>query len=132
VRGDFQVKKSTPTPEGIAAPRAPYSHVVVSEDLVFIAGQVPYDEDGELVDGDIIVQTRQVLTNMGRCLQAASCGFEDVVKVSAFIADFDDFPGFNEVYQEFFTPPLPTRTTVQAGLYGFRIEVEAIARRSGS
>jgi 2-iminobutanoate/2-iminopropanoate deaminase len=123
------VRKRTPIPEGIGPPVAPYSPVAISGDLVFVAGQIPYDEQSNLVEGDIAVQTRQVLTNLGRCLKAADCGFEDVVKVNAFIADFGDFPGFNEVYREFFQPPFPTRTTVQAGLYGFRVEVEAIARR---
>ena len=46
----------------------------------------------------------------------------------SWLRDFADFPGFNAVYLEFFEPPLPARTTVQAGLYGFRIEVEATAR----
>lgn len=124
--------KTTPTPAGLGPPVAPYSPVVISDDLVFVAGQIPYDENSKLVEGDILVQTRQVLTNMARCLSAAGCGFEDVVKVNAFIADFADFPGFNQVYQEFFTSPFPTRTTVQAGLYGFRVEVEAIARHPGT
>jgi 2-iminobutanoate/2-iminopropanoate deaminase len=122
------MSKSTPTPEGLGSPVAPYSPVVVSGDLVFLAGQIPFDEHNELVEDNIEVQTRQVLTNMGRCLAAAGCEFRDVLKVNAFIADFDDFPGFNAVYLEFFEPPFPARTTVQAGLHGFRIEVEATAR----
>jgi 2-iminobutanoate/2-iminopropanoate deaminase len=121
--------KSTPTPEGVGPPVAPYSPVVVSGDFVFLAGQIPFDENNELVADDIEMQTRQALTNMGRCLAAAGCGFGDVLKVNAFIADFADFPGFNAVYAEFFKPPLPARTTVQAGLHGFRVEVEATARR---
>jgi 2-iminobutanoate/2-iminopropanoate deaminase len=122
------VSKKTPVPQGVGPPTAPYSPVVVSGDLVFLAGQIPYDENSRLVEGDIEVQTRQVLTNMRSCLQAAGCGFEDVVKVNAFVADFADFAGFNAVYAEFFQPPYPARMTVQAGLYGFRVEVEAIAR----
>ena len=123
------MSKSTPTPEGVGSPVAPYSPVVVSGDLVFLAGQIPFDEDNEIVGDDIETQTRQVLTNLGRCLAAAGCEFRDVLKINAFIADFADFPGFNAVYLEFFEPPLPARTTVQAGLYGFRVEVEATARR---
>jgi 2-iminobutanoate/2-iminopropanoate deaminase len=126
------MSKNTPTPEGIGPSVAPYSPVVVSGDLVFLAGQIPYDENSQLVEGDIEVQTRQVLNNMGRCLRAAGCGFEDVLKVFAVVADFSDFAGFNAVYQEFFKPPFPARMTIQAGLYGFRVELEAIARRPDS
>jgi 2-iminobutanoate/2-iminopropanoate deaminase len=126
------MSKRTPTPGGVGSPVAPYSPVVISDDLVFLSGQIPYDENNELVEGGIELQTRQVLTNMGRCLAAAGCEFRDVIKVNAFIGDFGDFSGFNAVYLQFFEPPLPARTTVQAGLYGFRVEVEAIARRPGT
>lgn len=126
------MSENTPTPEGIGPSVAPYSPVVVSGDLVFLAGQIPYDENSQLVEGDIEVQTRQVLNNMGRCLHAAGCGFDDVVKVFAVVASFDDFAGFNTVYEEFFKPPYPARMTIQAGLYGFRVELEAIARRPDS
>jgi 2-iminobutanoate/2-iminopropanoate deaminase len=116
-------------PDGIGPPVAPYSPVVISGELVFLSGQIPYDADNQLVEGGIELQTHQVLTNMEKCLEAAGCSFEDVVKVNSFLSDFADFPGFNAVYEQYFKAPLPTRTTVQVGLHGFRVEVEAIARR---
>ena len=116
-------------PEGLAVPKPPYSSVVVSGDLVFTAGQAPFDADGKLVSEDIAEQAHQTFRNLGLCLAAAGCGFADVVKVNAFLADLGDFPVFNEVYREYFTPPYPARTTVGAQLVGFRIEVEAVARR---
>ena len=64
-------------------------------------------------------------------LPGAGCGFADVVKVNAFLVSFDDFDAFNGIYREHFAPPFPARTTVQAGLYGFRIEIDALARRPG-
>lgn len=60
------------------------------------------------------------------------CGFEDVVKVTTFLADSGDFAEYNRIYAEYFKPPYPVRTTVSAGLLGFRIEVEAIACRPSS
>jgi 2-iminobutanoate/2-iminopropanoate deaminase len=119
----------TPQPPGLPQPSAPYSPVIVSGDLVLLSGQIPFDATGGLVSDDFAAQARQVFDNMRRCLAAAGCGFEDVVKVNAYLASFDDFQTYNEVYAEYFAPPYPARTTVQAGLYGFSLEVEALARR---
>jgi 2-iminobutanoate/2-iminopropanoate deaminase len=117
-------------PDGMAVPQSPYSPVVVTGDLVLLSGQVAFDADGNLVSDEIEAQARQVFDNMGRCLAAAGCGFEDVVKVNGFLADLGDFDVYNAVYREYFSPPYPVRTTVEAGLApGLRIEVEAIARR---
>ncbi len=117
-------------PEGIAKPQAPYSPVVVSGDLGATAGQVAFDEDGELVRGGIEEQARQVFENLSTCLAAAGCGLEDVIKVTTFLSDLGDFPAYNGVYDEYFSAPYPARTTVQAGLApGLLIEVEALATK---
>ena len=117
-------------PEGIANPQAPYSPVVVSGDLVATAGQVAFDECGVLVGDGIEEQARQVFENLSRCLAAAGCGLDDVIKVTTFLSDLGDFAAYNGVYEEFFSPPYPARTTVQTGLAaGLRIEVEALARK---
>ena len=117
-------------PDGVAVPKPPYSPVVVSGDLVFTAGQVPFDADGNVVGEDIAEQTRQTLENIRLCLEAAGCTLDDVVKVNAYLADLADFPGYNAVYEQTFAKPYPARTTVQAGLVGVKVEIEAIARRS--
>jgi 2-iminobutanoate/2-iminopropanoate deaminase len=118
-------------PDGLARPAAPYSPVVESGDLVFTAGQVAHDRDGNLVEGGIEVQTRQAIENLRTCLAAAGCGLEHVLKVSAFLADLDDFAGFNAVYREHFPEPYPVRTTVGADLPGgILVELDAVARRS--
>jgi 2-iminobutanoate/2-iminopropanoate deaminase len=116
-------------PEDVAPNPAPLSQVVVSGDLVFLAGQVPLDSDGRLVGDDIEAQARQVFTNMAACLRDAGCDFGDVVKVTAFLADLSEAPQFNAVYRAYFHEPYPVRTTVAAALPGFKLEVEAVARR---
>ena len=117
-------------PDGLAVPKAPYSPVIVSGDLVVTAGQVAFDADGNVVSPEFEAQVRQVLDNIGRCLAAAGCGFEHVIKVNAYVTDFANFPTFNAVYREYFQPPYPVRTTVQAGLAGgFLVEIEAVARK---
>lgn len=116
-------------PEGLAVPAAPYTPVVASGDLVWTSGQVPFDESGKLVSDDITEQVVQTLENVGKCLRAAGCDFGDVIKVNAYLADLAHFPAYNEVYRRYFQEPYPARTTVQAGLVGFKVEIEAVARR---
>jgi len=117
-------------PPDVAAPKAPYSPVVVSGDHVFTAGQVAFDATGAVVAEDMDAQTRQALRNVQSCLAAAGCTLEDVVKVNAYLADLGDFDAYNTVYREFFSEPFPARTTVQAGLPpGLLVEIEAVARR---
>ena len=117
-------------PEGIATPTAPYSPVVVAGDLILTAGQVAFDENGELVSDRLEEQALQVFENLRRCLEAGGASLDDVLKVTAFLADLADFESYNEVYRQYFSPPYPARTTVQAGLApGLLIEVEALAHR---
>jgi 2-iminobutanoate/2-iminopropanoate deaminase len=117
-------------PPDVAAPKAPYSPVVVSGDHVFTAGQAAFDVNGDLVGSDMASQARRALENLRASLAAAGCGLDDVVKVNAFLADLADFEAYNTVYREFFAAPYPARTTVQAGLPpGMLVEIEAVARR---
>ena len=116
-------------PDTLATPAAPYSPAIVSGDLVMLSGQVPFTSTGELVSDDFGEQAHRVFQNIGECLRAAGCDFEDVLRVSAFLSDLSDFEPFNEVYGEYFKPPYPVRTTVGAALLGFKVELDAIARR---
>jgi 2-iminobutanoate/2-iminopropanoate deaminase len=124
--------RETIRPDGVAVPAAPYSSVVASGDLVVTSGQVPFDVERNLVSDAFDDQARQTFENLGRCLEAAGCGFADVLKVNAYLADLADFEAFNRIYAEFFSEPYPARTTVGAQLLGFRVEVDAIARRPSS
>jgi 2-iminobutanoate/2-iminopropanoate deaminase len=117
-------------PDGIAQPKVPYSQVFVSDDLVFVSGQIAFDEDRQLVADDIEGQCHRVFENLRRCLTAAGCGFDDVVKVTAFLTDLGNFAAFNAVYEQYFRPPFPARSTVGVQLVpGILVEVELIARR---
>ncbi len=119
-------------PEGVARPAAPYSPVVVSGDLVYTAGQVGFDESGELTADDITGQTTQVFENLLRCLSAAGCSQADVIKVNAYLTDLGNFSAFNDVYRTIFQEPYPARTTVGVNLPGgILVEVEAVARKPG-
>ena len=87
------MSKLTPQPDGVARPKAPYSPVVVDGGFVYTAGQVGFDENGDLVPGGIEAQTRRALENVTACLRAAGCERTDVLKVNAYLADLADFEG---------------------------------------
>jgi 2-iminobutanoate/2-iminopropanoate deaminase len=114
------------------APRAigPYSQAVVAGQLLFCSGQIPLDPaTGQMVDGDITAQTRQVLVNVRAILAAAGATFDDVVKTTVYLADMNEFAAMNEVYASFFPAPAPARSTVEAARLprDARVEIEVVA-----
>jgi len=119
--------------QSLYAPRAigPYSQAVVRAGWVFCSGQIPLDPaTGEMVGaGDVRLQARQVMRNLGGVLEAAGATFADVVKTTIFLTDLADFAAVNEVYGAFFGAEPPARATVQvAGLpRGALVEIDAIA-----
>jgi 2-iminobutanoate/2-iminopropanoate deaminase len=113
---------------GSPPPAGAYSPAVRAAGLVFVSGQVPVDvETREIVGTDVTTQTRQVLANARLVLEAAGASLEDVVSVTAYLADIADWAEFDQAYRTVFTPPFPTRTTVGAALHGFLVEISLIA-----
>lgn len=110
---------------------ASYSQAIVTDELVFCAGQIGLDPTtGELAEG-FEAQAEQVLRNLAAVLDAAGCSWGDVVKTTCFLADINDFAAFNAVYARFMTDPPPARSTfaVAALPKGARVEIEAVAVR---
>jgi 2-iminobutanoate/2-iminopropanoate deaminase len=108
----------------------PYSQAVVANGLVFTAGQIPLDPvTGQVVEGDVVVQTEQVLRNLDAVLASAGATWMDVVKSTVFLTDMRDFPRMNEVYARVMGDARPARSTVQvAGLpRGVLVEIDLIA-----
>jgi 2-iminobutanoate/2-iminopropanoate deaminase len=107
-----------------------YSAGVVMDGWLYISGQGPLDlKTKKVVEGTIEEQTRLTLEHIGKILQAAGAGFDDVVKCTCHLKDIQDFTRFNSVYAEFFTGIQPARTTVQSTLWGsIKVEIDAIAR----
>ena len=108
----------------------PYSQAIFANGFLFSSGQIAINpQTGELVDGGITAQTRQVFANLGEVLKAAEMDFEDVVKTTVFLADMNDFGQMNAIYGEFFTQNLPARSAVavKALPKGALIEIELIA-----
>jgi 2-iminobutanoate/2-iminopropanoate deaminase len=110
----------------------PYSQAIAGRGLVFCSGQVGIDvTTGKMVEGGIEAQAERALRNLAAVLDAAGCGFGDVVKTTVFLADIGDFGALNAVYAKFMAEPPPARSTfaVAALPGGARVEIEAIALR---
>ena len=114
------------------APKAigPYSQAIQAGNFLFLSGQIPLDpKTGELVKGDIRLQTRQVLENIKGVLESQKLGMEDVIKVTIFLKTIGDFNQVNEVYSTYFPSSSPARSTVGVATLprDADIEIEVIA-----
>jgi 2-iminobutanoate/2-iminopropanoate deaminase len=117
-----------PLPAAFPPPVGAYSPAIRAGELVFLSGQVPKDpRTGMTVGATVGEQTRVVLENAARVLAAAGATLDDVVSVTAYLADIGDWDEFNAAYRDVFTPPYPTRTTVGAQLHGFLVEISLVA-----
>ena len=109
----------------------PYSQATVAGGFLFTAGQIPLDPTSmEIVAGDVVPQTQQVMANLAEVLKQAGVTWKDVVKTTVFLQDMADFPRFNEVYATVLGEARPARSTVQVAALprGVSVEVELIAR----
>jgi len=130
----MNAKRSTVRTPHAPAAIGPYSQAVVipvgDQRMMFCSGQIALDPaTGQVIEGDVAAQTRQVLENLGAVLAAAGGSFANVVKTTIFLADMADFATVNAVYGERFASEPPARSTVAAaGLpRNVRVEIEAIA-----
>lgn len=111
-----------------------FSHASIANDLIFVAGTLGTEPGGtRLVEGGIGPETRQTLENLRAILAACGADWGDVVKVSVYVTDMEDFREMNRVYAEFFPEDPPARITLQvAGLaLGAKVEIELIAKKPG-
>ncbi len=111
-----------------------FSAGLVVDGWVFVSGQGPLDmKTGQLIEGSIEQQTARTIRHIEAILKESGATLADVVKCTCFLADLNDFAGFNVTYGELFPDPMPTRSTVGAQLLkGMKVEIEAIARLPGS
>lgn len=113
------------------APQAigPYSPAIKAGNLLFLSGQIPLDDAGNMVSGDIAAQTEQVMQNIGALLAAAGASFAHVVRTTVYLADMNDFAAMNAVYAAHVAAPPPARATVQVARLprDARVEIDVIA-----
>jgi len=126
------MKRIIDTPDAPAAVGA-YSQAMTDGDLVFTAGQIPMTPEGDLLDDEAIaVQTRQSLENVKAILEDEGLTMQDVLKVSVFMDDMQDFDEMNDAYKEYFQDNPPARSAVEVANLpkGAGVEIEAIATQN--
>ncbi len=114
-----------------AAPAAigPYSQAVVSGKTIYTSGQIPLNPaTGELIDGDITAQARQVFKNLRAVCDAAGTNFLHVVRVGIYLVDLKDFAAVNAVMAQNFSAPFPARSTIGVAALpkGARVEIDLV------
>ncbi|MEY2771239.1 MAG: hypothetical protein RIQ38_1658 [Pseudomonadota bacterium] len=106
----------------------PLSPATRAGDWVFVSGQVPTNDQGEVVVGGIEAQTRQVFVRLRQALALAGADLPDVCKVTVWLQDARDFGSFNRVYMECFGEHRPARSTVEARLMiDAKVEIDVVA-----
>ena len=110
---------------------SPYSQGIVHGETIYLAGQVPDDETGQIVGDRIESQTRQVIDNIESLLKEADSSLTEVISVTAYLTDMSDFEQFNRVYSEHLDEPNPARTTVAVDelAVNARLELQVIAAK---
>jgi 2-iminobutanoate/2-iminopropanoate deaminase len=108
------------------APSGGYSQGILAGNLLFLSGQGPFDAAGELVDGSIEAQVRQVFANLQAVAEAAGGSLSQTARVGVYLSDLEHFDVMDRVYREIFAEPRPARTTIQSELAGFDVEADAV------
>ncbi len=114
------------------AAMGPYSQAVEINGALFISGQIAMDPaSGKMVEGDITVQTHQVLRNIKAILQEAGYTLAEVVKSTCYLSNIADFKAMNEVYSQYYieNPPARAAFAVKDLPLGAMIEIETVAMK---
>lgn len=118
------MKKAIHIP-GAPAPIGPYSQAILTDDTLYVSGQIPLNPyTGELVVDSIEDATHQILKNITALLEEASMHLSDIVKCSIFLTNMDDFAAMNVVYSSYFSDCPPARETVQVVKLPMNVSIE--------
>jgi 2-iminobutanoate/2-iminopropanoate deaminase len=111
-------------------PIGPYSQAVVVDKFIFLSGQIGISPNtGNLVEGGIIAETKQIFANFKAVLESANSSLDNIVKTTVYMTDLTKFAEMNKIYNEYFTKDYPARATIQVSALpkGACVEIEAIA-----
>ena len=110
---------------GAPAPIGPYSQAILSNNTLYVSGQIPLNpQTGELVNSSIEQSTHQVMQNINSLLSEAGMDFNDIVKCSIFLKNLDNFTKVNQIYSEYFRSTPPARETVEVSKLPMDVEIE--------
>jgi len=113
-------------PASVPPPGGPYSAGIKVGNLLFLAGQGPFDVDGERVGDTFAEQTRATFDNLEKVANVAGTSLKNAVRIGAYLSSMDYFSEFNTVMAEYVSDPYPVRTTIPVELPGFDVEIDAV------
>ncbi|MDT4891571.1 MAG: hypothetical protein QOE97_606 [Pseudonocardiales bacterium] len=111
---------------GASLPAGPYSHAIRSGDLLFISGQGPFDDKGQLRGTTFAEQVLAAFDNLGVIAAAAGGDINDIVRLGAYLEDYAKFGEYNDLMRGYLKPPYPARTTIPVPTLGIAIELDAV------
>ncbi|MGX1933178.1 RidA family protein [Microbacterium resistens] len=112
-------------------PAGPYSQGTIAGGLAFLAGQGPFDDQGRRTGETFADQVRQTFENLETVARAAGSSLHRAVRIGVYLRSLDDFAEFNVIAAEYLSEPYPARTTIEAALRGFDIEIDAVVEVTG-
>lgn len=113
-------------PDTVPPSSGPYSAGIRVGDLLFLAGQGPFDSSGKRLGESFEDQVRVTLENLEKVASAAGTSLQNAVRIGAYISSLDYFEEFNTVLAEYISEPYPVRTTIPVDLPHFDIEIDAV------
>jgi reactive intermediate/imine deaminase len=123
---DGSVDREAITAPGASLPAGPYSHAIRSGDLLFISGQGPFDDQGQLRGTTFAEQVLAAFDNLSTIAAAAGGDINDMVRLGAYIEDYTKFGEYNAIMRSYLKPPYPARTTIPVPTLGIAIELDAV------
>jgi 2-iminobutanoate/2-iminopropanoate deaminase len=113
-------------PASVPPPAGPYSPGIKVGDLLFLAGQAPFDSEGNRVGDTFAEQVRATLDNLESVCNEAGTSLKNAVRIGAYLSTLNYFQEFNAIIAEYVSEPYPARTTVPVDLRGFDVEIDAV------
>ena len=113
-------------PASVPPPGGPYSAGIKVGNLLFLAGQGPFDNNGERVGDTFVEQARATFDNLEQVANAAGTSLKNAVRIGAYLSSLDYFEEFNTVMAEYVDQPYPARTTIPVALTEFDVEIDAV------
>jgi len=118
------MKKTVNIPNA-PSPVGPYSQAVIHNNIMYASGQIAIDpSNGELKNGSVEIELKQILKNIDALLNAAKISRENILKCSIFIKNMNDFELINKIYANYFKEPFPARETVEVARLPKDVNVE--------
>ena len=113
--------------------KLPFSAARQAGDTLYISGQIARTADGKDVKESVDAETRQIMDNIGRILEENGYTFDDLVKVTVFLKDIEDYHEMNNAYRTYYENAFPARACVGGAqiVFDFKVEIEAIAHKEG-